>query len=318
MALPKRISYATPGEPVVQGGNWSSTVTEITSTVDSRMLGYDNSNYHPVITDSIGRVLLSPSSTVNVDADIQIGAVEIKDEATNNRLNVIDRDSPVGSTVAGIVFLGHASPSSTVQSGDAIPFYTDVYGRVIVSPSSTVYITPSGTQDVNVLNTNLNVTTSASSTVNAVQSGNWTSTVSGTVAATQSGGWSSTVSGLVLDSGGRVKRHTTILREIDSQNLVTSTLSHTSTFGTDLKLLSIMLHASVAITETITVTFDSGDGANYDTVLATTNLTADTDYLYQPSSDFYIESTDAINVHCTNTGTIGTVYATILAEDLTP
>ena len=43
------------------------------------------------------------------------------------------------------------------------------------------------------------------------------------------------------------------------------------------------LEANGAITETATVVFDSLDGATYDIILKTTNISADTSFLYNPT-----------------------------------
>ena len=57
-----------------------------------------------------------------------------------------------------------------------------------------------------------------------------------------------------------------------SQDLSTGALSHTTAYGRRWRCEGVYVKASVSITETVTVTLDSVDGANYDSVLATVDF----------------------------------------------
>ena len=108
-----------------------------------------------------------------------------------------------------------------------------------------------------------------------------------------------------------------LLRKTGSQDLTGGVaLALTSVFPGNFKLLMVLLHASENITETVSVHVDSKDGANYDTELATSNLSAADDYVFRPTGECILQQGDQIKVACTAANTTGIVYATIIAEDL--
>lgn len=102
-----------------------------------------------------------------------------------------------------------------------------------------------------------------------------------------------------------------------SQNLASGALSYTSNYGRRFKLESVCLHASVAITETVTVTLDSVNGSNYDVVLAKVNLSAEQDFVFRPQGELNLQLGDEIKVQCTNANTTGTVYGIIKSSEIT-
>lgn len=101
-----------------------------------------------------------------------------------------------------------------------------------------------------------------------------------------------------------------------SQALASGALSTTKTYSYDTRVRQVMVHASTAISETITVTFDSADGSNYDTLLASTTLSSATDYVFRPAGILILRKGDGIKVTCTNNGGTGTVYGTVQVEGL--
>ena len=110
-----------------------------------------------------------------------------------------------------------------------------------------------------------------------------------------------------------------IFKHTATQDLSSAALSTTSTSSTKpetSKLVAVMLHASAGITETVEVVYDSGTGANYDTVLDSQGLVAATDYFFQPAHPLLIDSTDQIKITCTNNNTTGTVYVTAIFEEI--
>ena len=98
---------------------------------------------------------------------------------------------------------------------------------------------------------------------------------------------------------------------ITSQDLSAAALSYTTSIGRKFKLTEIILHASVAITETITVTRDSKNGANYDHVLKSFDLVGEQDFVFRPQGESNQEAGDEIKIQCTAANLTGVVYATI-------
>jgi len=101
-----------------------------------------------------------------------------------------------------------------------------------------------------------------------------------------------------------------------SQNLATAGLDYTTVIARDRKVEMILFHFSAAVSETVTITLDSGNGANYDTILQEVVLIAETDFVYRPQGELNIKSGDAIKLECTNTGGAGTCYATIKTSEM--
>ena len=101
-----------------------------------------------------------------------------------------------------------------------------------------------------------------------------------------------------------------------SQNLVLGELSYTSAIGRKFKLEEVILHASVAITETVTVTRDSKNGADYDHVLDRGHLVGEQDYVFRPQGECNFQDGDEIKIHCTNANLTGVVYCTIKTSEM--
>lgn len=107
-----------------------------------------------------------------------------------------------------------------------------------------------------------------------------------------------------------------------SQNLASSSLSATTAFTTDTNnyLAYISLHFSAAPTsvETIKVYLTSRNGSNYDMLLATVTTTASTttDVAIVAASTIPVNTTDQIKVTCTNVTGSGTVYLSIVVDEV--
>lgn len=95
-----------------------------------------------------------------------------------------------------------------------------------------------------------------------------------------------------------------------SQNLASGALSASYVFSDDGELLWVSVHASGATTETITVTLNSVDGANYDTLIKSASWVAETSYFWAPTY-LPLRKGDAIDVAVTNVNLTNTVYVTI-------
>ncbi|MDD5355086.1 MAG: hypothetical protein PHY56_00890 [Candidatus Omnitrophica bacterium] len=96
-----------------------------------------------------------------------------------------------------------------------------------------------------------------------------------------------------------------------NQDLSAGALNYTTSVGRKFKLAEIILHASVAITETITITRDSKNGANYDHILRSFDLVGEQDFVFRPEGECNFEENDEIKVQCTNANLTGTIYVEI-------
>jgi hypothetical protein len=102
-----------------------------------------------------------------------------------------------------------------------------------------------------------------------------------------------------------------------SQILSAGALSYTSSSNSrKFKLEEVSIHFSVAVTETITITRDSVNGANYDHVLAKRSMVAEQDFVFRPQGEENFQAGDEIKVQCTNVNTTGICYLTIKRSEL--
>lgn len=102
-------------------------------------------------------------------------------------------------------------------------------------------------------------------------------------------------------------------RKETSQNLALGTLSYISNFNVNVKIKQVLIHSSVAITETITIYFNSVTGSNYDTQLISETLVAESNLVYRPGELILLQG-DELTITCTNSGGTGIVYVTIIGE----
>lgn len=107
------------------------------------------------------------------------------------------------------------------------------------------------------------------------------------------------------------------MRTESSQALSAGTLSKTtSSSNKRWKLVEVLLHASTNISETVTITFDSITGSNYDTTIYRAPLVSEDNVQYHPDSEIIGLAGDEITVTCTNANALGTVYLTIILEEI--
>jgi hypothetical protein len=100
-----------------------------------------------------------------------------------------------------------------------------------------------------------------------------------------------------------------------SQDLSLGALSYTTVIGRRFTLERILFHASEAITETITITLDSGKGSDYDTVLRRKSLSSEQDFIYIPEGENDYYAGDEIKIQCTNANLTGIIRAIIKAKE---
>lgn len=101
-----------------------------------------------------------------------------------------------------------------------------------------------------------------------------------------------------------------------SQDLSAGALSYSYTLTKPAKLEKITLHGSVAITEDITITLDSVEGAAYDVVLRKKSLSAEQSFVYTPDGENNYQTGDIIKVECTNANLLGTVSGLMKMREL--
>ena len=99
-----------------------------------------------------------------------------------------------------------------------------------------------------------------------------------------------------------------------SQDLSAGALDFGFEFGQACELMTIYLSASINITESITVSFDSVNGATYDTVIDSKIFSAEKNYVYAAGGSLTFNEGDKIRIQVTNANMVGTVYATVKAK----
>jgi hypothetical protein len=107
-----------------------------------------------------------------------------------------------------------------------------------------------------------------------------------------------------------------LVRKTGTADLSSVALSLTTDHPGKSRLLQVLLRASAAISETVTVTWNSKDGTSYSVVLDTTNLSSAQNYVFRPTGDCVLEEGDTITITCTKANNTGIVYATIILQDL--
>ena len=103
----------------------------------------------------------------------------------------------------------------------------------------------------------------------------------------------------------------TPIRQTASQDLSASGLSSSYTMQKDGRVGWVGIKFSTTISETVTITFDSVDGANYDVIIDSTDISSGTNYAYVPSSPILLKKGDILKVTTTNNGGSGIAYMTM-------
>jgi hypothetical protein len=101
-----------------------------------------------------------------------------------------------------------------------------------------------------------------------------------------------------------------------SQDLSLGALSYTTSIARKHRIERITFHASVAISETITITQISKQGTNYNHVLRVKTLNAEQDYVFIPDSFINNLDGDETKIQCTNANTTGIIYAVIKTSEI--
>jgi len=96
-----------------------------------------------------------------------------------------------------------------------------------------------------------------------------------------------------------------------AQDLALGALSAEFDFDESCRLATVYMHASVSISEEVTVTMVSASGSTFDTVIDAKTLRSEQDYVYAAVGDVALNQGDKIKVAVTNANTTGKVYVTV-------
>ena len=105
-----------------------------------------------------------------------------------------------------------------------------------------------------------------------------------------------------------------VLRKETSKDLSSGALAYTYEFTRDGVLEDIKFNFSASCSQTVTVTFDSVTGANYDTLLKTEVLSSASDFYYQPTRPVFFQKGDKLVVGITSGGTAVAYMTAFLKE----
>ena len=101
-----------------------------------------------------------------------------------------------------------------------------------------------------------------------------------------------------------------------TQNLASASLSATFSYLKRYKLDEILINFSQAVTETVTITMISKNGANYNVPLDTIPTNGASSVVFRPQGEANFNAGDEINVQCTNANGIGIAYVTVKSSQL--
>lgn len=113
---------------------------------------------------------------------------------------------------------------------------------------------------------------------------------------------------------GGVRSAKTIVEKTSTQNLTAGALSYTTNFAAKTKVLSVEIVATGAITETVAIYRDSGNGAGFDSLQGSESLVAEQHYVLRPESELVLDSDDELRITCTNAGGVETISVLVQGE----
>ncbi len=119
---------------------------------------------------------------------------------------------------------------------------------------------------------------------------------------------------LASDHGSLPPTNESITETTASQDLSSAAMSEVTSIGADFRLNYVTLHFDAATTETVTISVDANEGANYDTVLIEEDLNAETDFFWQPDGNLDFLSGNEVKVEVTDDNGANTAYLVISTE----
>ena len=101
-----------------------------------------------------------------------------------------------------------------------------------------------------------------------------------------------------------------------TQNLALGALSYTTAINRKFKLEQAIFRFSVAVSETITITYVSALGTNYNAILRVKTLSSEQNYVYVPDGENNFKDGDALKIECTNANVTGVLYGTLKTSEM--
>lgn len=102
----------------------------------------------------------------------------------------------------------------------------------------------------------------------------------------------------------------TPIKQTATQDLGDAVLAFTYVMTKDGTLEWIGISFDGSITETVTVTFNSATGVNYDIVIDSSALSSATNYIFRPNNPIVLKKGDAIDVSVTKATATDTAFLT--------
>lgn len=263
----------------------------------------------PAGTAEIGKVDIDDISSGTQTNDVKVTLDSEKMVVSDNEdLGVKDLDTGAGTDSQAVVGILLPKDGGAVSGGTSTdPIRTDPTGTT--------------TQPVSATDLDIRDLTSASDSVEVKQAtaANLKATVTqaGNVnIGDVSAGTQTNDVKVTLDTE-KLKVDFALVKKTSSQDLSLAALAYTTNFAADTRVKQVLLHAASAITQTVSITYDSSTGATYDTKLDSTDISAGTDYFWTPDTEIVLASGDELLVGCTNSGTPAvTVYVSVIGETI--
>ena len=102
-------------------------------------------------------------------------------------------------------------------------------------------------------------------------------------------------------------------------DLTSAALNYTTDYNNYVRIQNVNFHFSEAVSETVKVTLDSKNGANYDIVKREVVLVGEKDYVYTPDQgegSLDLQKGDELKIECTKANVTGSVFVTVKAKEL--
>jgi len=288
----------------------------------------------PLAVNKDGKLELSAGITLS-GSDIKIGAVEIQDEASDIRLDVVSEGNTIGADHSrGILVLGKDTDGKTrlfkLSSAGNILADVDIKTNSVGLAKESGGNLDSIKTNTDKLNVNLS-TIAAETTLSGIKSQTDLLVIdpSGNLKVFDAGALAQetkikNISGIVINPGTEETLQNILsalggsldpTSAIFSQNLADASADFTTSINHKFRIKAVLLHASAQITQTFKVTLVSAnDGFN--TLLGKRDLVNEQDAVYFPEKvEWNLMSGDEIKIECTNNGSPSvTVYFSVRYE----
>lgn len=106
-----------------------------------------------------------------------------------------------------------------------------------------------------------------------------------------------------------------IVKKTGTQDLSSAAMALSTAFGKKWQLTGVYIHFDGVCSEDVTVTRDSDDGSDYDTVLKEETLSGATDFAWKPTEEL-LEAGDEIKLGVSTGTSSVNAYATIVGKEV--